>query len=159
MPGRLDDTRAFFGPRAATWDERFPDDREAFEAAIGELHLRPGAVVLDAGCGTGRALPLLRAAVGTAGVVLGIDPTPEMVEVATTRRPDGQPVPGDVTSLPVRDATLDGILASGLLPHLPDVGAALVELARATRPGGGLAVFHPISRAALAARHPHNFGT
>jgi PPOX class probable F420-dependent enzyme len=150
---RLDETRAFFGPRAAGWDERFPDDREAFEAAIGELHLAPGATVLDAGCGTGRALPLLRAAVGAAGTVMGIDPTAEMIAVAKTRGGHGRPALGDATALPLRGGALDGTLASGLLPHLPDIGAALEELARATRPGGGLAVFHPISRAALAARH------
>jgi hypothetical protein len=36
---------------------------------------------------------------------------------------------------------------------VPDPRASLTELARVTRPGGRLAVFHPIGRAALAARH------
>lgn len=47
----------FFGARAADWDSRFPDDGPAYAAAVAELGLHEGARVLDAGCGTGRALP------------------------------------------------------------------------------------------------------
>jgi SAM-dependent methyltransferase len=60
-------------------DSRFPDDGPAYAAAVGATGLRPGDAVLDAGCGTGRALEPLRAAVGPAGVVLGIDLTPQML--------------------------------------------------------------------------------
>ncbi len=55
--------------------------------------------------------------------------------------------------LPLRDEVLDAVFAAGLIAHLPDPGANLRELARVVRPGGGLALFHPIGRAALAARH------
>ena len=37
--------------------------------------------------------------------------------------------------------------------HLPDATEGLCELARATRPGGRLILFHPSGRAALATRH------
>lgn len=55
--------------------------------------------------------------------------------------------------LPLRDGSLDAVFAAGLIAHLPDPAANLRELARAVRPGGRLALFHPIGRAALAARH------
>jgi SAM-dependent methyltransferase len=45
------------------------------------------------------------------------------------------------------------VFAAGLLPHLPDPDAALAGIARVTRPGGRLCLFHPSGRAALAARH------
>ncbi|HCA87251.1 MAG TPA: SAM-dependent methyltransferase, partial [Streptomyces sp.] len=58
----------------------------------------------------------------------------------------------DVTRLPLRDAALDAVFAAGLLSHLPQPESGLRELARVVRPGGRLALFHPVGRAALAAR-------
>ena len=43
------------------------------EKAVATLELKPGDRVLEIGCGTGRNLPALRAAVGDAGHVYGID--------------------------------------------------------------------------------------
>ncbi|MEV4196251.1 class I SAM-dependent methyltransferase, partial [Streptomyces toxytricini] len=58
----------------------------------------------------------------------------------------------DAARLPLRDAALDAVFASGLVAHLPEPAAGLRELARVVRAGGRLALFHPIGRAALAAR-------
>lgn len=145
----------FFGARAADWDRKFPGDGPAFTTAVAECALRPGDRVLDAGCGTGRALPALRAAVGPSGTVLGADLTPQMLAAAQRagRGSDGALLLADVARLPLRDGCLDAVFAAGLIAHLPDPGANLRELARVVRPGGGLALFHPIGRAALAARH------
>jgi SAM-dependent methyltransferase len=144
----------FFTARAADWDARFPDDGPAYAAAITDLGLRPGDRVLDAGCGTGRALTPLRTAVGPSGVVLGADLTPAMLEAAVRagRHLDGQLLLADVAALPLRTESLDAVFAAGLIAHLADPAGNLRELARVVRPGGTLALFHPIGRAALAAR-------
>lgn len=144
----------FFTARAAHWDARFPDDGPAYAAAVAELGLREGDRVLDAGCGTGRALTALRAAVGASGVVLGADLTPAMLAAAVRagRDRDGLLVLADVGRLPLRTASLDAVFAAGLVAHLPRPAENLRELARVVRPGGTLALFHPIGRAALAAR-------
>jgi SAM-dependent methyltransferase len=144
----------FFGARAADWDTRFPDDGPVYAAAVTELGLRKGDRVLDAGCGTGRALPPLRDAVGPAGVVLGADLTPAMLEAAVRagRDRDGQLLLADVAGLPLRSESLDAVFAAGLVAHLPNPSENLRELARVVRPAGTLALFHPIGRAALAAR-------
>lgn len=144
----------FFGSRAADWDSRFPDDGPAYAAAVGDLGLRAGDRVLDAGCGTGRALTPLRAAVGPTGVVVGADLTPAMLAAAVRSGRDraGRLMLADVTALPLRSAALDAVFAAGLVAHLPRPGENLRELARVVRPGGSLALFHPIGRAALAAR-------
>ena len=151
---RRRETRAFFGIRAPSWDARFGDDGPAYAAAVRDAGLRRDGVVADVGCGTGRALPALRDAVGPGGTVLGIDLTPEMLEVARERAASSRAalVLADAERLPLADATLDGLLAAGLVGHLGDPVAGLAELARVTRPGGVLAVFHPVGRAVLAAR-------
>lgn len=157
MPDMSDDhthVQEFFAARAAGWDSKFPDDGPAFAAAVAEMGLRPGDRVLDAGCGTGRALPPLRAAVGPAGVVVGVDLTPAMLQAAVRAGRDraGRLVLADVAALPLRRGALDAVFAAGLIAHLPEPVANLRELARVVRPGGRLALFHPIGRAALAAR-------
>ncbi|HWU09879.1 MAG TPA: methyltransferase domain-containing protein [Streptomyces sp.] len=145
----------FFSVRAAEWDSRFPDDGPAYAAAVGELGLRPGGAVLDAGCGTGRALQALRTAVGPGGTVLGADLTPAMLHAALRagRGASGALLMADVVRLPLRAGTLDAVFAAGLISHLPRPEQGLAELARVVRPGGRLALFHPVGRAALAARH------
>ena len=59
------------------------------ERAIDALALRPGETVLDAGCGTGWCLPQLAERVGHEGLVLGFDPSPEMLAIARSRFPPG----------------------------------------------------------------------
>jgi SAM-dependent methyltransferase len=151
---RLRATRAFFAGRAATWDLKFGDDMPAYAAAVAEAGIPSPAVVLDLGCGTGRALPALRSAVGPTGTVLAIDATPEMLTAATERgRACGaQLIVGDALHLPLAEAAVQAVFAAGLLMHLPDPVVALHELARVTDSGGRLILFHPSGRAALAAR-------
>ncbi|MBI5255950.1 MAG: class I SAM-dependent methyltransferase [Burkholderiales bacterium] len=53
--------------------------------AIAQLAPRPGETVIDFGCGTGLSLPLVRAAVGAKGHVVGIEQSPDMIERARQR--------------------------------------------------------------------------
>ncbi|WP_405140904.1 class I SAM-dependent methyltransferase [Sphaerisporangium sp. NBC_01403] len=151
----IPESRAFFGPRAATWDTKFGDDMPAYAAAIKESRLPRDGVVVDVGCGTGRALPALRDAVGPDGRVIALDLSPEMLGQARAhgRAEHARLVIGDARRLPLAGASVDAVFAAGLIMHLPDTGAGLHELARVTRPGGLLMLFHPSGRAALAARH------
>lgn len=144
-------TRAFFGPRAASWEDRFPDDGPGYRRAVTDLAPPPGGTVVDVGCGTGRALAPLRAAVGPGGVVLGLDLTIEMLAEAA-RRGRGPLVLADAMTLPLATGRVDAVFAAGLVSHLPDPVAGLAECARVCRPGGRLALFHPVGRAALAAK-------
>jgi SAM-dependent methyltransferase len=153
----LTETRAFFACRAATWDTKFGDDLPAYSAAVAEAGIRRNGIVIDVGCGTGRALPPLCEAVGPAGTVIALDMTPEMLAAA---RPAAQlaaamRVVADARALPFPDGSADAIFAAGLVSHLPDTEAGLRELARVTSPGGLLVLFHPSGRTALAARHGH----
>ena len=151
----LAQTREFFTSRAAGWEDRHPDDDALFQWAVSQLKLSPGDVAIDVGCGSGRALTPMRAAVGPRGAVLGIDATPAMLHEAARlgRQAISVCALGDVGNMPVRGGCAAGILAAGLLPHLPNPVGTLRELARTARPGARLGVFHPIGRLALAARH------
>jgi SAM-dependent methyltransferase len=149
------ETVAFFGARAAMWDHQFGDDLPAYARAVDAAGIRPGAVAVDVGCGTGRALPALRAAVGPTGVVLGIDLTEQMLRAAygLGRHAHAALVLADARRLPLPDTAIDVVFAAGLVHHLPDPEAGLAELARIARPDGQLFLFSPTGRAALAARH------
>ncbi|WP_246466253.1 class I SAM-dependent methyltransferase [Allocatelliglobosispora scoriae] len=151
----LAETRAFFAARAAVWDIRFGDDHPAYARAVADLGVPAGGVVVDVGCGTGRALPALRGAAGPTGTVIGLDVTAEMLATARGqgRDRDAHLVLGDARRLPLRAGSVDAVFAAGLITHLPDAAAGLAELARVTAGGGRLALFHPSGRAALAARH------
>jgi SAM-dependent methyltransferase len=150
-------TQAFFGTRAGGWEDRFPDDDPLYALAVAELAPPVGGVVLDAACGTGRAIVPLRAAVGSAGTVVGIDLTSEMLTEASRLGRDriAHLVLADVTRLPLASDSFDAVFAAGLIPHLDDPVAGLRELARVCRPHARLVLFHPIGRAALARRHGH----
>jgi ubiquinone/menaquinone biosynthesis C-methylase UbiE len=147
--------RAFFGPHAAEWELRTAGDVPQIERAVAECAHRPGATVLDLGCGTGRAVPALRQAVGPTGLIVAIDVTAEMVEAAHAagRAPLAHFIVADVHQLPLDDCSVDAVHAQGTLPHLADPASALAEWHRVARPGALLAVFHAIGRVALAAIH------
>ena len=136
------ETQAFFALRAPGWDRRFPDDAPAYAAAVGTLAPPAGGVVADVGCGTGRALPALRDAVGPGGTVLALDLTAEMLAAARERAAASGAglAQADGARLPLADGALSAVFTAGYLPHVADPVAALRELARVTRPGARIAI-------------------
>ncbi|WP_329376551.1 methyltransferase domain-containing protein [Streptomyces sp. NBC_01351] len=147
-------TRAFFTRRAGAWEDRFAYQTPAYEAAVARMGLGRGQTALDLGCGTGRAMPALRARVGGEGTVLGVDVTDAMLAAARTGRCDaGQLLLADCTRLPLPSGSVHGIFAAGLLDHLPHPRTALREWARVSAAEGTLLIFHPAGRAERAARH------
>ncbi|MFD5653413.1 methyltransferase domain-containing protein [Streptomyces sp. NPDC127039] len=148
-------TRTFFTPRADTWEERFAADGPRYAAAVARMGLRPGQRALDVGCGSGRALPALRAGVGAHGLVLGVDLTAAMLGAAERHHPTDRAhlLLADACRLPLADGSMDGVFSAGLINHVAEPAAALREWARATAPDGVLLLYHPSGRAERAARH------
>jgi SAM-dependent methyltransferase len=93
---------------------RFLDERVRLE----------GSTVLDLGSGHGAT----GSALGDTGAFV----------VSLDRRPLGgrHRVVGDAIRLPIRDGSIDGVVSSNLLEHVPSPPAVVAELARVVRPGG-----------------------
>ncbi len=52
---------------------------------IPHLHLQPGDVMVDVGCGTGLSFPLLEGAIGPGGRLIGVELSPDMLAKARER--------------------------------------------------------------------------
>ena len=95
--------------------------------------------LLDAGCGTGRMLELLRDVAGDRFALTGLDRSAAAIDIAReTIGADGgaELVVGRLEELPFPTASFDVALAMGSLEYVADLGGSLGELARVTAPGG-----------------------
>jgi SAM-dependent methyltransferase len=116
------------------------------------LGLVPGDMFLDAGAGFGRhafeaarrgarvvaldyAADEVDGTRATFGGMIHVGEIPAARYVGVLR--------GDATRLPFPDGTFDRVVTSEVLEHIQDDVAALAELVRVLRPGGGLAVTVP----------------
>jgi ubiquinone/menaquinone biosynthesis C-methylase UbiE len=92
-----------------------------------------GDVVVDAGCGSGRAVGELAAR----GVrAIGVDADPAMIETAAARWPAGEFHVADAAALPLGDGSVTGYRADKVLHVLPDPARAVAEARRVLAPGG-----------------------
>jgi ubiquinone/menaquinone biosynthesis C-methylase UbiE len=154
--------RFAFGPAAAVY-ELLTDHPAWREDCRAMAALVPGPRVLDVGVGPGTsALEMARADPSRRHV--GVDVSPRMLARASAQaRAAATPlllVRADAMRLPVRDGAFDGATGHSVLYLLPDPAAALREVRRALRPGGGVAFLEPRAgggdvRTALAAGAAH----
>lgn len=145
-------TREAYDQLAAVWSAT--TDEGPFNGLLERPALRSlipgsltGAVVLDAGCGSGGQAQWL---LDQGAEVVGIDVSPRMIEEAERRcRGRGRFLVADLAKpLPLEPASLDGITCSLALHYVADWSVPLRSFASALRPGGWavISVDHPFGR-------------
>jgi 2-polyprenyl-6-hydroxyphenyl methylase/3-demethylubiquinone-9 3-methyltransferase len=105
---------------------------------------RPGAVLVDLGCGGGLLAPHVA---GKGYRHVGVDLLRSGLEQARAHGVDV--VLADVARLPLPNGCADVVSAGELLEHVDDVPATVAEACRILRPGGWL-VLDTLNRTALA---------
>ena len=109
-------------------------------------NLQPGESVLEVGCGTGELTQRARLRVGVDGRVCGIDPSAEMIAVARHKAEraglDIDYRVASIEALPLADASVDVVLSSVMMHHLPNAvkQLGLCEVRRVLKPGGRLLI-------------------
>lgn len=134
------DVRALYD-RAATRYDHFRDlwsqlaGAAAEQALIDDLRavLRPGARVLDAGCGTG-ALARQALRIQPTGQLTLLDQSSGMLAEAADV--PGEHVVGSVLQLPFSDDSFDVVVSGWVIETVPDPMAAVQEYLRVINPAG-----------------------
>lgn len=130
-----------------------PEVRERFYGCGSPVPLAvEGKTVLDLGCGTGRDCYVASRLVGPDGRVLGVDMTPEQLDVARRHRDYHARRAGlatsnvaflegpmeDLAALGIQDASVDVVISNCVLNLAGDKRRVFSEIARVLRPGGEL---------------------
>lgn len=130
----------FAGARRVGWFRELRL-RNTHEVRLVRRHLPRGGRVVDAGCGTGEWVIVLRRAGLQAE---GLDYSPNLVARLRQEYPEIPWSSGDIRSMPYENDTFDGVMSLGVIEH-DEAGpqAALREFFRVIRPGGIVAVSVP----------------
>lgn len=111
--------------------------------AVADLH--SGETVLDLGSGAGADVLISAGRVGPRGRVIGLDMTPEMLELARRNAAAAgadnvEFLHGYLEQIPLPDDSVDVVLSNCVINLAADKTAVLAEAARVLRPGGRFAV-------------------
>lgn len=112
---------------------RFVLDRPMIE----RVKLSGAREALDVGCGEGRFCRILQ---GLGLKTTGLDPTRGLLDAARARDPVGDYVEGVGERLPFADTSFDLVVSYLSLIDIPDIRAAIPEMARVARPGATVLV-------------------
>jgi demethylmenaquinone methyltransferase/2-methoxy-6-polyprenyl-1,4-benzoquinol methylase len=105
-------------------------------SAAREAGIKSGGSALDVACGSGKLAAELAQLAGATGRVVGLDFSPQMLEVARRDHPGITFVEGDALNIPFDDRTFDASTIAFGLRNLADPVRGLREMLRVVKPGG-----------------------
>lgn len=130
------------------WDEEFTG------FLMETLKPRPGNRILDIGCGEGAAQVRIGRRHVSQLSLFGVDIKPGAAAGAAretaAHNQRARFAAADAERLPFRDGVFDSTFCVAVLQHVPDVGAAVAEMARVTRAGGRIVAVEPDNSARYA---------
>jgi demethylmenaquinone methyltransferase/2-methoxy-6-polyprenyl-1,4-benzoquinol methylase len=98
--------------------------------------LKPGGSALDVACGSGKLTAVLAGIAGPQGRAVGLDFSPEMLEIARREHPGIEFLEGDALNLPFDETSFDASTIAFGLRNLSDPVRGLREMLRVVKPGG-----------------------
>lgn len=131
--------------RAARLGKKIPD-QICLQATHAVAHMGPDSAILDIGCGSGQAYPMIQK---WGGRYVGIDPAAGQIHAARTKYPHLDFRVGglqDLPSLVGLEKQFDGFVASFVIPYIPrdHLGDQVKMLTSIMKSGGvGLVTYYP----------------
>ena len=122
---------------------RTPEIIQQRSRTLDALALQAGEQVLDAGCGTGLLLEQMAISVGDSGRVVGVDYSPDMLDMARHRCQDLGNVElhqGSVEQLDFESEKFDVVSCTQTLLYVAQVETALGEIHRVLKPHGRVGI-------------------
>ncbi|MBW1985596.1 MAG: metalloregulator ArsR/SmtB family transcription factor [Deltaproteobacteria bacterium] len=138
LKDRQSKTKRFFNQIAGDWDRLKKDILGGIDLTDLILNKVPSCkVTADLGCGTGELLSPLKE---KADVVIGVDSSPKMLDVARKRLKGIQEGIelrlGEMEHLPLRDGELDLAVVNMVLHHVPAPAIGIEEVHRVLKSSG-----------------------
>lgn len=104
--------------------------------------LRPGARVVDVGCGSGATIPAMLELIGPSGQITAVEPNDDRLDDARKLTSDDRVafVKGSLPDTKLPSACADFVWSQFVFEYLPEPAAGLEEMIRIARPGGKVVV-------------------
>jgi SAM-dependent methyltransferase len=118
----------FWNRMAGSWDaNESPGRTQSLQAALGEVG--SPSRILEIGAGTGSGTAILKATFPAADIT-GVDLSPEMVRIATTKVPGVTFEPADASRLPFADGSFDLVAQNNVPVYFDEIARVLARRGR-----------------------------